>query len=306
MIVHFLNFLKNNKKRFNLDILKLIFDATAITIFFRSQMEKSPGLLRIKLKKLTFCKNVIFSFILLTTSVYSYEVVESLDSVEDTNLKIIKLLNNLTEDRVEPLEKTRGFSYRYSPLWYSPLKFDFYIGKFSKKSQGALIRIEASRRGEEKIYKSILSKYLSLGEDENFKSLDIRKKNHLFTQTFNLVSPSLSIFYLGFNSPFYQTNEMLMKMGLYFLIDMVIIGLFALYAENTVKTKSVLDRFLLKEGPDGFDLMKGSNSGFFLAFLAVPRIIRAVDGFSETATQNKIHEFLGQKANLEIAYTVRY
>jgi hypothetical protein len=97
-----------------------------------------------------------------------------------------------------------------------------------------------------------------------------------------------------------------MKMGLYFLIDMVIVGLFAFYAENTVKTKSVLDRIISKEGPDGFDLLKGSNSGFFLAFLAVPRIIRAVDGFNETATQNKIHDFLGQKANLEIAYSVTY
>ena len=145
-----------------------------------------------------------------------------------------------------------------------------------------------------------------MGEDENFKSLDIKKKSHILAQTLNIVSPSLSIFYLGYNSPFYQTSEMLMKMGLYFLIDMVIIGLFALYAENTVKTKSVLDRFLLKEGPDGFDLLKGSNSGFFLAFLAVPRMIRAVDGFNETATQNIIHDFLGQKANLEIAYSVRY
>jgi hypothetical protein len=271
MRVHLLNLFINHKKLFNYGILKLI-----------------------------------FSFTLLTSSVYSYEVVESLDSVEDTNLKIIKLLNNLTEDRVEPLEKTRGFSYRYSPVWHSTFKFDFYIGKFTKKSQGSLIRIEASRRGEEKIYKSILSKYLALSDDENFKSLDIKKKNHLFTQTFNIVSPSLSIFYLGYNSPFYQTNEMLMKMGLYFLIDMVIIGLFAFYAENTVKTKSVLDRIILKEGPDGFDLLKGSNSGFFLAFLAVPRIIRAVDGYNETATQNKIHDFLGQKANLEIAYSVRY
>jgi DNA-binding beta-propeller fold protein YncE len=38
----------------------IIFDATAITIFFRRQAEKSLGLLRIKLQKLTFCKNVIF------------------------------------------------------------------------------------------------------------------------------------------------------------------------------------------------------------------------------------------------------
>ena len=34
-------------------------DATAITIFFRRQAEKSLGLLQIKLQKLTFCRNAI-------------------------------------------------------------------------------------------------------------------------------------------------------------------------------------------------------------------------------------------------------
>ena len=82
MRVHLLILFTNHKKLFNYDILKLI-----------------------------------FIFTLFTSSVYSYEVVESIDSVEDTNLKIIKLLNNLTEDKIEPLEKTRGFSYRYSPVW---------------------------------------------------------------------------------------------------------------------------------------------------------------------------------------------
>jgi hypothetical protein len=40
---------------------KLIYDATAITIFFRRQAEKSLGLLRIKLQKLTFCRNATYS-----------------------------------------------------------------------------------------------------------------------------------------------------------------------------------------------------------------------------------------------------
>ena len=306
MRLHLLILFTNHKKLFNYGILKLM--RLFQKVNFYNFISKNPRLFSNYAHKniIIVVASLIFNFTLFTSSVYSYEVVESLDSVEDTNLKIIKLLNNLTEDKIEPIEKTRGFSYRYSPVWYSPFKFDFYIGKFTKKSQGALIRIEASRRGEEKIYKAILSKYLSLSEDENFKGLDINKKNHLLTQTFNIVSPSLSIFYLGYNSPFYQTNEMLMKMGLYFLIDMVIVGLFAFYAENTVKTKSILDRVLLKEGPDGFDLLKGSNSGFFLAFLTVPRIFRAIDGYNEAATQNKIHDFIGQKANLELAYTVRY
>jgi hypothetical protein len=248
----------------------------------------------------------ILLLFVISSTIYSYEVVESVDTVEDTNLKVIRLLNHLTEDRITPLEKTRGFNYRYTPVWYSPMKFDFYIGKFTKKSQGSLIRIEAQRRGEEKILKSIVSKYLNLEEEGISKLIDIKKKNHILHHTLNIVSPSIGIFYTGYNSPFYQTNEMLMKMGLYFLIDMVIVGLFALYAENTVRTKSVLDRILLRQGPDGFDLLRGSNSGLFFAFLAVPRLIRAYDGYSEIATQNRIHEFLGQKANLEVSYSVNY
>jgi hypothetical protein len=46
---------------FNYRTIKdLIYDATAITIFFRRQAEKSLGLLRIKLQKLTFCSNAIY------------------------------------------------------------------------------------------------------------------------------------------------------------------------------------------------------------------------------------------------------
>jgi hypothetical protein len=39
-----------------------IYDATAMTLFFHQQAEKSLGLLRIKLQKLTFCKNAIYLY----------------------------------------------------------------------------------------------------------------------------------------------------------------------------------------------------------------------------------------------------
>ena len=47
----------------------MINDATAITIFFRRQAEKSLGLLRIKLQKLTFCRNAIYE---CTVLIYLY------------------------------------------------------------------------------------------------------------------------------------------------------------------------------------------------------------------------------------------
>ena len=42
--------------------MKTLHDAIAITNFFRWQAEKSLGLLRIKLQKLTFCRNANTSF----------------------------------------------------------------------------------------------------------------------------------------------------------------------------------------------------------------------------------------------------
>jgi predicted secreted hydrolase len=47
-------------------IFHLLYEATAITIFFCRQAEKSLGLLRIKLQKLTFCRNAIYIFYILS------------------------------------------------------------------------------------------------------------------------------------------------------------------------------------------------------------------------------------------------
>jgi hypothetical protein len=104
----------NHKKLFNFGILKLM--KLLQKVDFCNFISKNPKLFSTYPHKniIIVVASLIFNFTLFTSSVYSYEVVESLDSVEDTNLKIIKLLNNLTEDKVEPLEKTRGFSYRYS------------------------------------------------------------------------------------------------------------------------------------------------------------------------------------------------
>ena len=252
-------------------------------------------------------KIVLFFIILYSIPILSFEVIETQDTVEDTNLKVIKLLNNLTEDRVDLVDKTRGFNYRYSPLWYSPFKFDVYIGKFVKKAQGSIIRIESTRKGEEKILRSLFAKELNLNRDETKETdLVILKKNHIVTQSLNFVSPPLGIFYLGYKSPLYNRSEVITKMGLYFLIDAVIVSLFAIYAENTVRTKSVADRIFLKEGPNKLDLLTGDYSGLMFTFLAIPRVIRAIDAFAENSSNNRYNEFLNQKTSLELSYVIRY
>jgi hypothetical protein len=250
---------------------------------------------------------ILFLLFLFSIPILSFEVIETQDTVEDTNLKVIKLLNNLTDDGVDLVDKTRGFNYRYSPLWYSPFKFDVYIGKFVKKAQGSIIRIESTRKGEEKILRSLFAKELNLNRDETQETnLLISKKNHFVTQSLNFVSPPLGIFYLGYKSPLYTNSEVFTKMGLYFLIDAVIISLFAIYAENTVRTKSVSDRIFLKEGPDKLNLLSGDYSGLMFTFLAIPRVVRAIDAFAENSSNNRYNEFLNQKTSLELSYVIRY
>ena len=95
-------------------------------------------------------------------------------------------------------------------------------------------------------------------------------------------------------------------MGMYLLVDAVIISLFALYAENVTRTKSVADRILLKEGPDNLDLLRGQYSGLVFTFLAIPRLIRAVDTYNEVASQNRYYEYLNAKPGVEVSYTIRF
>jgi SHS2 domain-containing protein len=86
-------------------INKIINDATAITIFFRFQAEKSPGLLRIKLQKLTFWKNAInislFFFLFqscITLSIPSYFAKSNKISVKLGTIYIDPLINKGTSD----------------------------------------------------------------------------------------------------------------------------------------------------------------------------------------------------------------
>ena len=257
---------------------------------------------------MTYIPRIILFLIFLSyIPILSFEVIKTQDTVEDTNLKVIKLLNNLTDDGVDLVDKTRGFNYRYSPVWYSPFKFDVYIGKFVKKAQGSIIRIESTRKGEEKILRSLFAKELNLNRDQSQETnVIITKKNHFVAQSLNFISPPMGIFYLGYKSPLYSTSEVITKMGLYFLIDAVIVSLFAIYAENTVRTKSVADRLLLKEGPDKLNLLSGDYSGLMFTFLAIPRVIRAIDAFAETSSSNRYNEFINQKTSLELSYVIRY
>jgi hypothetical protein len=229
----------------------------------------------------------------VNTELKSSEVLESKDSIEDLNLQVVKLLNHITEDSFVMEEKTKGFNYHYTGELLSPYRFHIYIGKFTKKYDNSMIRIEAPRKGEARVLRSIFEKELALAKeisDTNNEYKPIQSKSHIITQSLNVIQPMLGILYTGTNSPFYQRNEMLGKMGIYFLVDLTIISLFALYAQNTVKSKSGLDRLLWKEGPNDLDLVNGKYTGILVSFLMVPRIYRAYEAYSETAVQNRLAE----------------
>lgn len=235
--------------------------------------------------KLIFILFSIFSFHLQAS-----EIVESSEPIEDLNLTIVQLLNNITDDSIKPIDKTSGFNYRYKPVFLSPFRFDVYVGKFSKKNSDSIVRIESPRKGEARVYRDIIEQALFPDKVWAIPPTPIQSKSHLAFQATNFISPSLGIIYSGYKSPFYDRDEMITKSALYLLIDLAIVSVVAIYAQNTKRTKSNEDKLLLKPGPDDLDLINGRNAGILFGLLTIPRIVRAIDGTYEIATQNRIAE----------------
>ncbi|MDX1961045.1 MAG: hypothetical protein SFU98_20920 [Leptospiraceae bacterium] len=248
--------------------------------------------------------NVLFyiSFLLVLAffdAIFSTEALESPEPVEDVNYKVVKILNKITEDTVIPLEKTKGFNYRYGTKWFSPYRFEVYVGKFTKKLGDSIIRVEAPRKGEARIVKMAIEQELFNEKiDPSELNKQIRYKSHLLNQSFNFISPAFGIAHAGFRSPFYTNDEMLIKMAIYVLIDVAIVGLVAAYAQNTTRSRRVFDNFGQTESPPSrVDLVNGPLAGLLFGMLLIPRTIRGFDGYNDIATQNRF---------AELGYTFRF
>ena len=150
---------------------------------------------------------VLFSFFQLSAS----ESFESPASVEDTNLKIVKLLNKITDNSILPVESTGGFNYRYRSSLLSPFRFNVYVGRFTKKSEDSIVRIEASKNGEAKLLKTILEVEVNKNTAEYRFEQALNPKYHIVSQTLNFVTPAASVFYNSYNSPFYTTSDTVIK-----------------------------------------------------------------------------------------------
>lgn len=241
---------------------------------------------------------IVWFFILIfSPCLFAKEIVNVPQQLEDVNLKTLEFLNHFTENKIKAVEKTLGFSYRYKPFFWSAYRFDIYIGKFSKKNEDTLIRVETPRSGESKVYRSILEQYITPEKKWDSPEIPIHYKQHYFYQPINLISPTLGIIYSGYKSPFYLQDEMVLKSMIYTLWDIGIISLFAIIAENTKKTKSLKDRILLQPGENNLNLLTGKYASPMFLVLAIPRVIRAVDGYYEIATQNRF---------AELGYTYRF
>jgi hypothetical protein len=237
---------------------------------------------------------ITLSFFVIISETYSAEVVEMFDSVEDANYRLVKFLNHLTENSLKQEEKTKGFNYRYSNFWYSSFRFEIYIGKFSKKSKESIIRIESSKRGEERVLRSLIeTEVLRLPEAESY-NYKVNSKSHILTQGLNIFSPALSIAYTSFKSPFYQTSDTVPRIALFLLVDILILGAATVYSDNALKDHKPYE-FYRQHPRRG--LLDGDVSKPVIALLLIPRIYRMIDGYYDTASQNRV---------AELSYTIRF
>lgn len=233
----------------------------------------------------------------LVTQLSASESFESPATVEDTNLKIVKLLNKITDDSIVSMETTGGFNYRYRSGLLSPFRFNVYVGKLSKKSEDSIVRIEATKNGEAKLLKTIIEVELNKNSADYKFEQALNPKYHVVSQTLNLVTPAASVLYNSYNSPFYTTSDTVIKMGTYAMIDMVILAIAAFYINNTkTGNKNIYGDLLNKPGPSKY-MFASPHGEVVLAALLLPRIYRSVEAFHDTAAQNRI---------AELSYTYRF
>ncbi len=241
-----------------------------------------------------FSRSWIVFFIIglsfFTLSIFSSEVIETNQSVENTNKGIKVFLNTLTKKTFVLENKTKGFNYRYVPKWYNPFNFDIYVGNFSKANNGSIIRLETPKRGEEQLYKQLIeTKVLNQLVPKDKKKIPIQSKSHIVSQTLNLITPGASVLYNSYKSPLYTTSDTFTNTSFYLLADLIIIGIASWYSDQNLPKKSLADNMLNKQGTDR-SLFRGPYSGVLMGILMIPRTFRMIGAYHDTGTQNRMAE----------------
>ena len=234
-----------------------------------------------------------YLILLFPFSLWASEVFEFYGNIKDANLKVVKVINNISEDTLFESEKTYGFDYRYNLKWSKPYNFNIYLGSFShKNNQINLLRVEALRNGEEKILKSIFYQEL-FPKQKNPYFLNIKEpfhqKSHILSQTLNFVSPFTSVIYNSYKSPLYTTSDRNSLIKAYFWTDFLIIGLASWYIRDKTPKKSLLDNAYNRRGPS-YNFTRNPNGQIALGLLFFVRLFRMTGAVHDTAFHNRLAE----------------
>lgn len=105
---------------------------------------------------------IIFVFLFLSSfsTIYAGEVFELEGDPGENDIRLLSALNRLTYDRVLSNQNTKGFAFRYTSKWYSPLQLDVFVLGLAKRDRMSLIRIESSKKGSERVFRNFYRKNL--------------------------------------------------------------------------------------------------------------------------------------------------
>ena len=234
-------------------------------------------------------KFFLICYFLLVLPIFSVEVLEINGDKKSLNLEILKIINNISDNKVVSSEKTFGFDYKYNLKWSHPYDFNIYFGSFFQNNNH-LLRIESSNNGEEKVLKSILYKSLYPNQ-KNIYSLNIKKplkkKSHIISQSLNLISPFMSVAYNSYKSPLYTESDTSSGINKYLLLDFFIIGVASWYIQDKTPRKTFIDNMSLKKGPS-YNFTKNQNGQIALSLLFVVRLFRMKGSIHDTSFHNRL------------------
>ncbi|TGK21031.1 hypothetical protein EHO61_04020 [Leptospira fluminis] len=217
----------------------------------------------------------------------------------DNDLKIIAALNKLTYDRIISNKNTKGFAYRYTSRWYSPISVDVYVLGFSKREKLSLIRVESPKRGAEKAFRDFLYEELTRRQVVNGQTSPessqgpavgaVSEKRYMISGGLALLEPAASVYYNSKASPVYTSSDTLRGMFGYIMADLLLAGIGYYYASTTIHSHSAMDTLLGKPTPSG-NVLQSPGAGVFLGLLIVPRLYRLVGAWQDTYSHNRILE----------------
>ncbi|TGK01539.1 hypothetical protein EHQ53_07360 [Leptospira langatensis] len=251
---------------------------------------------------------IFASVLFFSSSLFAGEVFELEGDPGENDTRIISALNRLTFDRVISDKNTKGFTYRYVTKWYSPLVLDVYVLGLAKREKMSIVRVEAPKKGAERVFRNFLMEELTKKEitggfgtgsrnleDYADGKLEPYNKSYLYSGALALIQPAASVYYNANRSPVYGGSDRLKGMFGYIMLDLLLAGLGYYYATTTMEKNSALDNYMHKPAHSG-NVLDSPGAPVFLGLLIIPRIYRLIGGIQDTYTHNRIMEISATKS----------